>query len=156
MRKPVVFALLFGLCGGIVIGRTSISGTAGAAPEHARLAVPARFVGTWQTHGGLLNINGRGIGTDHLRAYASCTVNRMTACDRFIKNTIYPGQFDTFQITKTTGNTAVAGVTNSSYSWRVGTQITIVLKPHGIVQVGMPDGTFRYCGSNSPAGACGA
>jgi hypothetical protein len=156
MRKAIGIALVIGMCAGLILGRVFAPSDAGASPQPTRPAIPVRFVGTWQTHGGILNINASGVGTDHLRTYVNCTTNRMTACDKFIKNEIYPGQYDTFHITTVTGNTAKAGITDSAYSWRVGTQITILLKPHGIVQVQMPDGAFRYCGSNSPAGACGA
>lgn len=156
MRVTAWLALVVGLVGGFGVAHISLQANAGAASVRAVTVVPARFVGSWETHGGNLNISSSGDGTDHLRAYVNCTLNRLTACDRIIKNEIYPGQFDTFHITKVQGNTAIAGVTNSSYSWRVDTQIQITLKPHQILSVQMPDGTFRYCGPSAPAGACGA
>jgi hypothetical protein len=154
MQRWVVGALIAALGVGFGMGRASVPGTAGAATSGA--AVPARFVGFWETHGGGLSIGTDGVGTDHLRAYVNCTTNRLTACDKFAHNEIYPGQFDTFRITKVQGNTATAGITGSAYSWRVGVKVMVTLGAGDVLTVHMPDGPFRYCGPHAAAGACGA
>jgi hypothetical protein len=156
MGRWTAGTLILALGAGFALGRVSLPIGAGAAPALGRAAIPVAFVGSWETHGGLLDISTNGVGSDHLRTYINCTTTRQTACDRVVGNGIYPGQYDRFKITRVQGTTAVANVTDSAYSWRVGTRITITRGTNDTLTIHMPDGAFRYCGPKAPAGTCGA
>jgi hypothetical protein len=156
MRKLLVVALLFGVVVGYGAGRAWIPSSVGAAAARVNPAVPARFIGTWQTHGGLLKIFRNGNGVDHLRTYVFCSQTRLTACDRIVKSTIYAGGYENFHITGVQGSVATAGIRDSAFSWEVGTTVRIVLGKNDTINVHLPSGVVRFCGPNAPAGACGA
>jgi hypothetical protein len=156
MRKSVAVGLALAVGAGFWVGRVSVAPSAGAASGRASLALPARFVGSWQTHGGLLTIDGTGKGVDHLRTYVFCNQNRLTACDRIVKSTIYAGGYDNFQITRAQGTSAQAGITDSAFSWEVGTSLRITLGAKDTITMHLPNGNVRFCGPNALVGTCGA
>jgi hypothetical protein len=157
MRKLLVTALLFGVCLGFGVGRLWTPSAAGAAGARSNPAVPARFIGTWQTHGGLLTIFGNGSGVEHLRTYVFCTTTQLTACDRIVKSTIYAGGYENFHITGVQGNVATAGISDSAFSWEVGTKIRITLGKNDTITAHLPGGNVRFCGAQAEAaGTCGA
>jgi hypothetical protein len=156
MRRSIVVGLALSVCAGFWAGRLSVAPSAGAASLRAPLSVPAGFVGTWQMHGGSLTINGNGLGVNHFRTYVFCTQTRLTACDRVIKSTIYAGGYDNFQITRAQGKSAQAGITDSAYSWEVGTSLKITLGKQDTITMHLPSGNVLFCGPSTPVGTCGA
>ena len=156
MRRSIAVGLTLSVCAGFWVGRLSVAPSAGASSVRAPLTVPAGFVGTWQAHGGLLTINGNGLGVSHFRTYVFCTQTRLTACDRVVKSTIYTGGYDNFQITRAQGSSAQAGITDSAFSWEVGTSLKITLGKQDTITMHLASGNVRFCGPSTPVGTCGA
>lgn len=140
------------------LGRIS----AGVAVSHAAhtgaASTYARFAGNWYHHSSGLTLTQDGHGVEHFRTYVDCTANRLTACDRWIGNTIYGGGFVAFYLWKVKGPSVIGSVTASAYSWQIGTQVTITPRANpNIMDVRFVGRSYPACrGTAITTGACGA
>ncbi len=112
--------------------------------------------GDWFGHGRDIFVGLNGQGTAHFRTYTDCTQTVTTNCDMVANNLIYPGGYFTFALNRVAGNKAFGSITTSGYSWMIGTRITIAKNANDTVHVYVLRGYGVYCGSNAPAGFCGA
>ncbi|MGI8827274.1 MAG: hypothetical protein ACR2JC_16845 [Chloroflexota bacterium] len=121
------------------------------------LAAPyGRFSGSWFHHGGTLSIDRRGNGFHTFRTYVDCTQNRPTACDMIRNNTIYDGGFVSFTLSRAISNRAYGRIYNSSFSWLVGTRLTLSLRPGDTLVIATAAEETLTCGARARPGACGA
>jgi hypothetical protein len=144
----ILVGMLLGIL--LVLGWQQLTVQGQAAPPFTR------FAGTWSHHGGFIYIDPTGRGSDSFRTYINCSTQRQTACDRFLGNTIYPGGYLRFRLTKIGGNVASGYVTGSAYSWQMATPVKITRRANDTILVKVPGFTESGCGSQAPAGACGA
>jgi hypothetical protein len=152
-RSSVVLALLAGIAIGQVSG-TTLRGFA-AVPHSSPYSL---FVGRWFVHGGVMTVAPSGRAAFRYRTYVNCTSTRRTACDNFVSSTIYPGGFTDFSLGRVTGRRARGTVSNSAYSWQVGTAVTLLFHPKkDTVALKLAGtGTTTLCGPHAPPTTCGA
>lgn len=112
--------------------------------------------GNWFGHGRDIYVAANGQGIAHFRTYADCSRTVTTNCDMFARNSIYPGGYFSFTLNHVSGNKAFGSISNSGYSWMIGTSITIARNANDSVHVYVLRGYGVYCGSNAPVGYCGA
>jgi hypothetical protein len=106
----------------------------------------------------VVNVDADGHGILHFRTYVNCTQAIVTDCDRFQGNSIYGGGFAVFYLWKVAGSKAYGTVTNSGYSYQVGTTVTLVRNPNDTLTVYTvgPLSPVKGCGPQAPPGTCGA
>lgn len=152
-RSSAVLALLAGIAIGQVSG-TTLRGFA-AVPQSSPYSL---FAGRWFVHGGVMTVQPSGHAVFRYRTYVNCTSTRLTACDKFVSSTIYPGGFAKFSLGRATGSQARGTVSNSAYSWQVGTAVTLVFHPKkDTVALKLAGtGTTTLCGPHAPPATCGA
>jgi hypothetical protein len=152
-RASVVLALLVGVAIGQVSG--AIPRGFAAAPQSSPYS---QFVGRWFVHGGVMTVAPSGRMVFRYRTYVNCTSTRLTACDKFVSSTIYPGGFAIASLYHVTGRQAQGTVSNSAYSWQVGTGLTLVFHPKkDTVALKLAGaGTTTLCGPHAPPTTCGA
>lgn len=131
-------------------------GLGGQASAHHSQTSYAQVAGNWSLHGGSLYISPAGIGNLHFRTYVNCRPNLQTACDRIIKNGIYPGGFIHFTLQSAQGSKATGIITNSSASYQVDLTISVTRKGNDTVSFSTPGQSGRACGPHAPPGYCGA
>jgi hypothetical protein len=156
-RWTVSFVVFLALSLGLLIGRSSRSVPTAIASHSPATSPYARFLGRWFHHGGGLIIYRNGHAFYSYRTYVFCTPQVTTACDKQAKNTIIDGGFSRFTLHRTRGNKAYGSMDNSSYSWQVGTTVTLVAMPNDTLvlhEAGTAPTTV--CGSKAPVGYCGA
>lgn len=145
------------LVAGLVIGHATFNLPMASASGPAATSRYAPFTGRWFHHGGSLRVQRTGHATYSYRLYVFCNRQRVTTCDKLANNTIYSGGFSVFKLNHRVGNKADGTVNNSSFSWQVGTQVTLVAKPNDtLVLHEAGTAPVVLCGPKAPAGFCGA
>ena len=155
-RALICSALLF-LSVGALGASAGPRSTVALAARPVAASPYARFVGRWFHHGGSLTVTRNGHGMYTFRTYVFCHGGRLTACDKVIKNTILAGGFTRFTLHRSVVSTAFGTVTDSVYSWQVGTRVRLSAKSDDTLvlrALGMP--AIVLCGPRASAAVCGA
>ena len=113
-------------------------------------------MGTWFHHGGALTVTSSGHGFYSGRIYTNCDASHSTACDKFLGNYIYGGDFVRFYLSHQSGGVATGYIGNSALSWRVGTAARLTLEPSDLIRLVVPGLDVTFCGPRAPSGRCGA
>ena len=156
-RRSMVLIAILALTSGLAVGRSTLGLPTASAAVPLAASPYARFMGGWFHHGGSLKIQANGHAMYSYRVYVFCNQQRTTACDKLANNTIYAGGFSVFALHHTVGNKANGVMNNSSFSWQVGTPVTLVAKPNDtLVLYEAGTAPTVLCGPKAPAGLCGA
>jgi hypothetical protein len=156
-RRSVVLIAFLALSSDLSIGHSTLGLSSAIASGPAAASPYARFVGRWFHHGGSLKVEQNGHAAYSYRLYVFCNQQRLTTCDKLANNTIYDGGFSVFTLHHSVGNKAHGSMNNSSFSWQVGTTVTLVAKPNDtLVLYEAATAPTTFCGPQAPPGFCGA
>lgn len=156
-RRSMALITFLALASGLAIGHSLFGLPTASASGPSAATSYSRFVGRWFHHGGSLKIYPNGHAAYSYRLYVFCSRQRMTTCDKLANNTIYAGGFSAFTLHHRVGNKAYGSMDNSSFSWQVGTTVTLVARPNDTLTL-YEAGTAPtvVCGPKAPPGFCGA
>lgn len=149
----VLLALVVGIGIGFAGARVGYPVSPVAAQPAADFS---RYAGFWSHHDGFIRISKSGVGFESHRTYVNCKNPEATGCDFLGKKYIYNGGFLAFRLTGMKNGAAVGYVTGSSASWLMHTDIKIRFTVRDAMTLSYGNTSVRGCGSNAPAGYCGA